>query len=84
MLTEQELNQRLTRVEQELSVVKQQLSALLTPQPPTAALHLLEQLWQIESAEKPALELPQAREHLTHDLPACWGSQLIRRQRAER
>jgi hypothetical protein len=83
MITEQELNQRLARIEQELSVLKQQLGVFLTPQPPTVALSLLEQLWQIESAEKPALELPQARERLTHDLPACWGSQLIRRQRAE-
>jgi hypothetical protein len=84
MLTEQELNQRLSRVEQELSVVKQQLSALLTPQPPTAALHLLEQLWQVENAETPALTLPEARERLTHGLPTRWGSQRIKRQRSQR
>jgi hypothetical protein len=31
MITEQELNQRLARIEQELSVLKQQLGVFLTP-----------------------------------------------------
>jgi len=84
MITEHELSQRLTRVEQELSAVKQRLDALLTPQPPAAALLLLEQLWQIESTEKPALTLPEARERLTQGLPTRWGSQLIKQQRAQR
>jgi len=84
MPTEQELSQRLTRVEQELSAVKQQLSALLTAQPPVAALHLLEQLWHTESVEKPALTLTEARERLTHGLPTRWGSQRIKRQRSRR
>jgi|FaiFalDrversion2_1042247.scaffolds.fasta_scaffold11473_1 hypothetical protein len=84
MITEHELSQRLTRVEQELSAVKQQLGALLMSHPPAAALLLLEQLWQIESTEKPALTLPEARERLTHGLSTRWGSQLIKQQRAQR
>ena len=60
-------------------MVKQQLSVLLAPQPPAAALHFLEQLWQVGSTEKPALTLPEARERLIHGLPTRWGSQLIKR-----
>jgi hypothetical protein len=84
MITEQELSQQLTRVEQELGAIKQQLSALLIPQPPTVALNLLEELWQVESFQNPELTLSEARERLIHCLPVHWGSQQIKRQRAQR
>ncbi|BCW97123.1 MAG: hypothetical protein WHS44_04830 [Fimbriimonadales bacterium] len=84
MKAEQEIRERLARVEQELSEVKQQLRFLLTHQPPTVALQQLAELWGIESSEAAPLSLSEARKRLAQGLPTNWGSRLLKRQRSLR
>lgn len=81
MIAEHELQERLTRLEQEVDAIKQQLSALQGHSAPHSALDLLEQLWQVGGAERPPLPLAEAREQLAHGLPLRWGSLQVKRQR---
>ncbi|CUU34824.1 MAG: hypothetical protein K6U12_05960 [Armatimonadetes bacterium] len=79
-----DIEERVARLEQELGVVKQQLRALMTQQPPTEALQKLAELWGLEASEPSPLPLPEARERLARGLPPNWGSRLIKRQRRRR
>ena len=78
MIAEHELQERLTRLEQEVDAIKQQLSALQGHGAPHSALDLLEQLWQVGGADRPPLTLAEAREQLAHGLPLRWGSRQIK------
>jgi benzoyl-CoA reductase/2-hydroxyglutaryl-CoA dehydratase subunit BcrC/BadD/HgdB len=84
MITEQEFGERLTRLEQEVDALKQQLSMLAAPNAPIAALDLLEHLWQVGGLTRTSLTLAEARQQLAEGLPNRWGSQQIKRLRSRR